>query len=152
MNNPSKPAGRSSSNGLFYTCLALCIASACAFAFVIKLNRHIEKTSGKVVETYAKRTFASRKKSYDQEYAIIRYSVGGKEHTGKALRRTSGDFVPVYYYHAFPGMAWFYAKENPNLVYCCIAMTLSLIGVVLARPKIKKPQIAANVKSPRKKK
>jgi hypothetical protein len=151
MNKPSTPAKQSSSKGLFYFCLALFVASACAFAFVMKLERKIEKTSGKVVETYSKKTFVSRKKSYDQEYAVVRYSAGGKEYTGKTLRRTTSDVIHVYYYAGFPAMAWFYKKENPNIVYCSILMALSLLGVVLARPKPKNLQ-AESAKAPQKKK
>jgi hypothetical protein len=152
MKNPPTTVKQSSSNGLFFLCLALFVASACAFAFVMKLDRKIEKTAGKVIETYTKKAFASRKRSFEQEYAVVRYTVGGKEHTATTKKRTTSDLIPVYYYKDFPTMAWYYKKANPNMVYCCIAMALSLLGVILARPRFKKPETAANVKTQQKKK
>ncbi len=152
MNKSPAPVGNSSSRALFYCCLAIFFVSAGAFGVVMKLNRTIQRTGGKVIESYSKKAFVSRKKSYEQEYAVVRYSAGGKEHTGKTLRRTVSDMVPVYYYGAFPAGAWFYKKENPNIVYCCIFMTLSLVGVILTRPALKKAQPPANVKASQKKK
>ena len=145
-NLPSTTVKRSSSNGVFIFCLVFLVASASAFMFVMKLDRRIDKTTGKVIETYSKKAFVSRKNSIQQEYAVVRYTLNGKEYTGKTIRRTTSDFIPVYFYHAFPGMAWFYKKENPNKVYCCIVMALSLLGMILARPRFKKTQIAAKKK------
>jgi len=147
MNKPSATVNSSSSKGLFLFLLVLFVASACAFAFVMKLNRTVERTTGKIIETYSKKTFVSRKSSVEKEYGVVRYSVGGTEHTGKTLKRTASDMVAVYYYKAFPAMAWFYKKDNPNIVYCCIVMTLSLIGVILARPKGKKAPLAPSAKA-----
>ena len=152
MNTASTQGSHSSRKGWFLVCLLVFIASLCALVVVMKLDRRIERTAGKVIDTYSK-TVASRKKSYDQEYLVISYTVAGKEYTGKTIRRTSGgDFVPVFYYHAFPGMAWFYKKANPNGVYCCVFIVLSLIGVVATRPRSPKAPAMANVKAPQKKK
>jgi hypothetical protein len=142
MNKSTAANSSSTKKAMFLLCLIVFVLSSCAFALIMKLDRKIEKTSGKVIDSYQKKTFASRKQSYNQEYLVVRYEVNGKEYTGKAVRRTSGDFVPVYYYHGFPGMGWFYKKGNPNLAYCCIFMTLSLLGVILARPQLKKPNAA----------
>jgi hypothetical protein len=152
MKNPPTTVKQSSSKTLFFCFLALFVLSACACAFVMKLDRSIERTSGKVIESYSKKTFVSRKKSYEQEYAVVGYSIAGKEHTGKTLRRTVSDMVPVYYYSAFPAMAWFYKKENPHLAYCCIVMTLSLLGVILTRPKSHKNPPGGTVKTQQKNK
>jgi hypothetical protein len=154
MNKPTPPAatGRSRPNTLFFICLALFIAGTAACLFVIKLDRHVEKTVGKVVETYSKRVFASRKKQYDEEYLVVRYSVGGKEYTGKTVRRKTGDFVTVYYYPAFPGMPWFYKKENPYMAYCCMFMAAALIGIIASRPRGRKTQPSLDAKMQRQKK
>jgi hypothetical protein len=152
MNKPSTAVNSSSSKGLFFFLLAIFVASVCAFAFVMKLDRTVERTTGKIIETYSKKTFVSRKSSVEKEYGVVRYSVGGTEHTGHTLKRTGSDMVQVYYYKAFPSMAWYYKRENPNIVYCCIFMTLSLIGVILARPKGKKTLPLPSAKAQQKKK
>jgi hypothetical protein len=152
MNTASTKGSTSSLKGWFLIFLIVFFSSLCALAIVTNLDRRIERTSGKVIDTYSK-TVASKRKSYDQEYLVISYTVSGKEYTGKTIRRTSGgDFVPVFYYHAFPGMAWFYKKANPNQVYCCVFIVLSLIGVLVARPRSKKAPVIATGKAPQKKK
>jgi hypothetical protein len=151
MNQPSTPVRRSSSNSLFFISLAVFVVSACAIAFFIKLDRHIESTCGKVISTYSKRMITRGKKAYDQEYLVVRYLVGGKEYKGETMRRTSGDFVTAYYYSAFPGMVWFTKNGNSNIVFCAIVMMLSLIGMVMGRPGRKKPRDVANVKVKQKK-
>jgi hypothetical protein len=153
MNKSTPPAAvsRRRTNPLFFVCLAVFIAGTGACALVIKLDRHVEKTVGRVVESYSKRVFASRKRSFDEEFVVVSYSVGGKEYTGKTIRRKTGDFVAVYYYPSFPGRAWFYKKENPNLTYCSMVMALSLIGVIVWSPRGKKPQPSFDAKMLRKK-
>lgn len=145
------PAGRRKSKGFFFFWVAVFFVSSGACLCVIKLDRQIEKTVGKVIESYSKRVFASRKKSYDEEVVVVRYSVGAKEFTGKTIRRKTGDFVAVFFYRPFPGMAWFYNKTNANLTYCCILMTLSLLGVIITRPRLKKPQQSFDARMQRKK-
>jgi hypothetical protein len=146
------PAGHRKSKRFFFFWVAVFIVSSGACLFVLKLDRQIEKTVGKVIDSYSKRVFASRKKSYDEEYVIVRYSVGVKEYTGKSLRRKTGDFVPVFFYRPFPGMAWFYTKTNANLTYCCIVMALSLLGVVITRPRVKKSKQSFDARMQRQKK
>jgi hypothetical protein len=154
MTTASTPAteARRRPSVFFIICLAFFVTGAGACFFVMKLNQRIERASGRVVDTYSKHVFASRKKAYDEEYLVVSYSIGGREYSGKTMRRKTGDFIPVYYYPPFPGNAWFYKRENPNMVYACAVMTLSLIGMLLSRPRIKKPQPSLKVKSPGSKK
>ena len=152
---PNQPSADSRpSSGLFLGCLFVFIASALLFGVVLKLDRHIEKTSGKVVETYNKRTFASRKQTYDQEYFVVNYSAKGKEYTIKTMRRNGfgQEYVPVYYYGAFPGFAWCYKKTDANIVYCTIFMTLSLVATGVAWSSLKKAKMAAKAAPAKKKK
>ena len=109
------------SKSMFFGSIALFIISALLFGCIIKLNHRIDRTSGKVVETYTKRTFASRKQSTEREFLVVSYTINGKEYTGKTMRREgfSQDYVPVYYYPSFPGLAWFYKKANANIVGVC---------------------------------
>jgi hypothetical protein len=143
MNKPVESKTGSSVKPFFLLCLIVFALSACAFALVVNLDRKIVKTSGKVIDSYSKKSFVSRKQSVEQEYLVVQYEVNGKQYSGTTPRRKGGDFVPVFYYQAFPGMPWFFKKENPNMVYCCIFMTLSLLGLVLSRPKIKKAASAS---------
>ena len=145
MPNQPASANRGPSNVFFVTCLSIFIASALLFGLVLKLDRHIEKASGKVVETYSKRTFASRKQSYEQEYFVVTYSAKGKEHTIKTIRRNGfgQEYVPVYYYGAFPGFGWCYKKTDANIVYCSIFMALSLVTAGIAWSSLRKAKMAA---------
>lgn len=130
------------SKKLFFGSIALFIIGMLLFGCVIKLSHRIGRTSGKVVETYTKRTFASRKQSTEREFLVVSYTISGKEYTGKTMRREgfSQDFVPVYYYASFPGFAWFYKKANANIVYCGIFMLLALCAVYMTGNDLKKAQ------------
>jgi hypothetical protein len=130
------------SKNLFIGSIVLFIISILLFGYVIKLNHRIDRTSGKVVETYTKRTFASRKQQTEREFLVVSYTINGKEYTGKTIRREgfSQDFVPVYYYASFPGFAWFYKKANANIVYCSIFMLLALFAVYMTGNDLKNAQ------------
>ena len=122
------------SHGFLIVSLCVLIVSSALFFLFLKLDRTIEKTAGKVVETYTKKSFASRKQTYDQEYFIVSYSVNGKEYTKKTPHRSGygEDYIPVYYYKSFPGFAWCYSKANANAIYCTIVMFLSLMTAGMA--------------------
>ncbi|HMD67951.1 MAG TPA: hypothetical protein VKF42_03665, partial [Chitinivibrionales bacterium] len=64
--------------------------SIAGFAVFINLNRTIKMTSGKVVDSYTKKEFASRKQTVDQEYEIVKYAVDGKEFSGKTAAPKTG--------------------------------------------------------------
>ncbi|HEX7509951.1 MAG TPA: hypothetical protein VF335_01515 [Chitinivibrionales bacterium] len=147
-------APKKTSHGFFIVSLCVFVASAALFLFFLKLDRTIEKTSGKVVETFTKKTFASKKQTYDQEYFVVSYSIGGKDYSVKTPHRSGfgQEYAPVYYYKAFPGFAWCYTKANANVVYCSIVMFLALIITGWAWSKIAKagkvPQSARLKKKP----
>jgi hypothetical protein len=119
-----------------------------------KLDRSIEKTSAKVVETFTKKTFASRKSSYEQEYFIVTYSINGKEYTKKTMRRNGfgSEYIPVFYYRQLPGFVWFYKKANANMIYCCTFMMLSLVVASVTWSNIQKKKKDAVEDSSKKKK
>ncbi len=126
---PKKP---SSARILFIVSLILVLLSGASFAVFMSLNRTIKMTYGKVVDTYTKKEFASRKQTVDQEYDLIRYTVDGKEYKGKtAAPKTGGSpqYEPVYYYEKFPWAAWFYNKNNASIIFCSLfaAIALSLL-------------------------
>ena len=130
------------SKNIFFGSIVLFIMGMLLFGYVIKLNRRIDRTSGKVIETYTKRTFASRKQQTEREFLVVSYTINGKEYTGKTMRREgfSQDYVPVYYYPSLPGLAWFYKKANANIFYCTIFMLLALLTVYMTGKDLKKAQ------------
>lgn len=142
------------SKNLFIGSMVLFIISLLSFAGVIRLNNRIDRTSGKVVETYTKKTFASRKQSTEREFLVVHYTVNGKEYTRKTMLRDGfgREYVPVYYYPAFPGFAWFYKKANANMVYCSILMMLSCIAAVMTGSDLRKAKNALVPESGQKKK
>ena len=123
--------------------MSACASSLWRVPFVgwnLALNRHVEKTGGTVVETYSKKTFVSRKQTADTEILVVKYTVRGTSYTGKTERRpgSSQDFVPVYYYRDLPSMAWYYRKDNPNLVYCSVLLFFALGAAAVTMPKKKR--------------
>jgi hypothetical protein len=142
------------SKKMFFGSLIAFLVSAALLGCFIKLNHHVEKTSGKVIDIFTKKTFASRKQQVDQEYLVVSYSYNGKDYTGKAVRRSgaSSEYVPVYFYPAFPGYAWFYKKANANVIYCAIFMLLSVIAVVMTGSDLRKTKNAAAASAGSKKK
>ncbi|HAJ78909.1 MAG TPA: hypothetical protein DCO75_03990 [Fibrobacteres bacterium] len=135
-------------------CIAIFAASALCAGMFWKLDRSIEKTSAKVMETFTKKTFASRKSSYEQEYFIVTYSINGKEYTKKTMRRNGfgSEYIPVFYYRQLPGLAWFYKKANANMVYCCTFMMLSLVVAGITWSNIQKKKKNAEEDSSKKRK
>jgi|GEM_PF-1627584 uncharacterized protein YxeA len=126
---PKKP---SNARVFFFISLALLLLSVASFAVFVSLNRTIKMTYGKVVDTYTKKEFASRKQTVDQEYDLIRYTVDGKEYKGKTAAPKAGgssQYVPVYYYERFPWAAWYYSKNNASIIFCllCAAIALGLL-------------------------
>jgi hypothetical protein len=136
-------AKRSPSNIPLIICIIIFLVSSLLAAMFLKLDRHIEKTSAKVTETYTKKAFVSRKQSYEKEYLVVTYSVNGKEYTKKTARHNGygEEYVPVFYYAGHPEFAWFYKKGNANIVYCCTAMALSLIVSVMMLSNRRKAKI-----------
>jgi hypothetical protein len=153
MANHPLSAKRNPSNRPFVICLSIFIASALLLGVCVKLDRHLEKTSGKVVETYSKKTFASRKQSYDQEYFVVNYSAKGKDYTIKTIRRNGfgQEYVPVYYYGDAPGIAWCYRKTDIHIIYCAIFMMLSLVAAGIAWSSLRKAKVAFKAAPARKK-
>jgi hypothetical protein len=140
MANQPPTSKKPPSKKMFFSSIALFVVSMLLLGYVIKLNHRIERTSGKVVETYTKRTFASRKQSTEREFLVVRYIINGKEYTRKTMRREGfgQDFVPVYYYASLPGLAWFYKKANANIVYCSIFILIALIAVYMTGTDLRK--------------
>jgi hypothetical protein len=113
--------------------LVLAILSLLASGSLFKLNQHIATVVGKVTDTFNEQVY-SKKRSYSQECAVITYSINGKEHTGKTQLKGGGsayhsrDFVPVYYYSAFPQFVWYYSKTNALFLISLLMLTAALIG------------------------
>jgi len=145
MANQSPTNKKPPSKNMFFGSIALFIISALLFGSVIKLNHRIDRTSGKVVETYTKRTFASRKQQTEREFLVVSYTINGKEYTRKTMRREgfSQDYVPVYYYPSLPGLAWFYKKANANIFYCSIFMLLALFAAYMTGKDLRKAKNVA---------
>jgi hypothetical protein len=143
----------------FVVFLALFAASAAGVVVFVKLNRTVRLTTGKIVDSYTKKEFASRKQTYDQEYDVVKYAVDGREYTGKTAKPKTGyssQYVTTYYYPKFPGNAWFFKKSNPGVFYSSLvavlslgALLISLSGMVKKTAVAVQPQVQA--KNPGKK-
>lgn len=117
----------------FFLCSLIALVLSCAtYGIFMHLNRTIKVAEGKVVDTYSKKTFASRKQTIDQEYDVIRYAINGKEYTGTAEAPKSGgsQYATVFYYEKFPQLAWYNKRSNPNQTYA--ALVALLAAVVMA--------------------
>jgi cell division protein FtsB len=130
--------------------------SIAGFAVFINLNRTIKMTSGKVVDSYTKKEFASRKQTVDQEYEIVKYAVDGKEFSGKTAAPKTGSssqYETVYYYEKFPGMPWFRSKSNSSMAFCSLFAALSLALLAYSGYRLRKnAQAAAALKKQQPKK
>jgi hypothetical protein len=118
----------------------------------MRLNRTIKVTEGKVVDSYSKKTFASRKQTVDQEYDVIRYMINGKEYTGTAAAtRAGGSYASVFYYEKYPQFAWYNKRSNPNQTYCILTAMLAAIIIAFSLPSmLKRPEttVVRNGKKP----
>jgi uncharacterized protein YxeA len=126
--------------------IVLVVLSIAGFAVFINLNRSIKMTSGKVVDSFSKKEFASRKQTIDQEYDVVQYTIEGKQYTGKtAAPRTgsSSQYITVYYYEKFPAMAWFRSKNNSSMAFCSLFAAVSLILLFYSGYRIRKNALAA---------
>jgi hypothetical protein len=144
MKQPTLPKKNSSlSKWFFLSSLIVLVASCAAFGIFMHLNRTIKVTGGKVVDTYTKKTFASRKQTVDQEYDVIHYSINGKEYTGTVAETRSGgsQYATVFYYEKFPQFAWYNKRSNPNQTYCfLLAMLAGAIMVFSLLSMRKRPE------------
>jgi hypothetical protein len=129
----------------FWIFLVATVLSAAALGLFMHFGSDIRSVPGKVIDTYTETDFASRKRSYQQEYVVVKYSVEGKEYTGKTPIPRKGnysrEYVSVFYYSYFPGFPWFYHKTNANIAYCILVLSLSglmLIWFTLRMAKILK--------------
>jgi preprotein translocase subunit SecF len=145
MKQPSSAAGgpkKSSpvSKWFFLTSLIVFVLSCAAFGIFMHLNRTIKVTGGKVVDTYSKKAFASRKQTYDQEYDVIRYTIAGKEYTGTVVAPRSGgsQYATVFYYERFPQFAWYNKRSNPNQTYSALLAVLAAIIMVFSLQSMRK--------------
>jgi flagellar basal body-associated protein FliL len=147
MKQPDQPAKKPSPALLFLIIsLVVLVAGAAGIAVFVNLNQTVKMTSGKVVETFTKKEFATRKQTVDREYEVVRYTVDGKEYTKKtAMPRTGGSsqYITVYYYEKYPGLAWFFKKGNSNIFFCSLIAALAAAGVLLSAMQMKKSGAAA---------
>jgi hypothetical protein len=130
----------------FCISLLVLVASCVAFGIFMHLNRTIKVTGAKVVDTYSKKAFASRKQTYDQEYEVIRYTIGGKEFTGTvaAPRQGASQYATVFYYEKFPQFAWYNKRSNPNETYCALVAVLAAAIMAFSLQSMRKrPEAAA---------
>jgi preprotein translocase subunit SecF len=142
----------------FLISLFVCVLGCVGFGIFMHLNRTVKVTGGKVVDTYSKKTFASRKQTIDQEYDVIRYTINGKEYTGTAAAPRSGSsqYVTVFYYEKFPQYAWYIKRSNPNQTYSALLAVIAGISMffslqaMLKRPAATIPQNGKKPQQPRK--
>jgi flagellar basal body-associated protein FliL len=126
--------------------LIVLLASAGGIVAFVKLNRTIKMTSGKIVETFTKKEFATRKQTVDREYDVVRYTVDGKEYMKKTATPKTGyssQYITIYYYEKYPGFAWFFKKGNSNIFFCSLIAALAAAGVLFSAMQMKKSGAAA---------
>jgi hypothetical protein len=142
MKQPIVGPKRSSSlsKWFFLTSLVILVLSCATFGIFMHLNHSIKVTSGKVVDTYSKKAFASRKQTIDQEYDVIRYTINGKEYTGTAAAPRSGgsQYATVFYYEKFPQFAWYNKKSNPNQTYSALLAVLAAAVMAFSLQSMRK--------------
>jgi hypothetical protein len=147
MKQPAEIQKKSPTAMIFFVVfLAVFAASSAGIVVFVRLNQAVKMTQGKVMETYSKKEFASRKQTYDREYGVIKYSAEGKEYTGKtAMPKTgySSQYVTVYYYPKFPANAWYFKKSNPGVFFCSLSAVLSLAVLLYALSRILKKMAVA---------
>jgi hypothetical protein len=135
------------SKWFFLTSLIVFVLSCAAFGVFMHLNRTIKVTGGKVVDTYSKKAFATRKQTYDQEYDVIRYMIEGKEYTGTVAAPRSGgsQYATVFYYEKFPQFAWYNKKANPNQTYSALlAIVAAAVMLFSLQSMRKRPEPVAS--------
>jgi preprotein translocase subunit SecF len=141
------------SKWFFLTSLVILVLSCATFGIFLHLNHTIKVTSGKVVDTYSKKEFASRKQTYDREYDVVRYAIDGKEYTGNVAARPGGSqYATVFYYEKFPQFAWYNKKSNPNQMYSVFLAVLAAAAMLFSLSNMRKrpePAAAQNGKKPR---
>jgi hypothetical protein len=132
----------------FCISLLVLVLSCVAFGVFMHLNRTIKVTGAKVVDTYTKKAFASRKQTYDQEYEVVRYTIGGKEYTGTvaAPRQGASQYVTVFYYQRFPQFAWFNKRSNANQTYSVLLALLAAAIMAFSLQSMRKRPGAAAVR------
>jgi flagellar basal body-associated protein FliL len=121
--------------------LVVLLAGAGGIVVFVKLNQTVKMTSGKIVETFTKKEFATRKQTVDREYEVVRYTVDGKEYTKKTATPRAGfssQYVTVYYYGKYPGFAWFFNKSNSGLFFCSLIAALSAAAAIYSAARLKK--------------
>ena len=140
------------SKWFFLSSIIVLVLSCAAFGVFMRLNRTIKVTEGKVVDSYSKKTFATRKQTVDQEYDVLRYTINGKEYTGTAAATRAGSqYVSVFYYEKYPQFAWYNKRSNPNQAYCVLVAVLAAIIMAFSLPSmLKRPEtaVAKNGKKP----
>lgn len=142
MKPPDQPV-KKSSLALWFLIISLVVLLAGAGGIVefVKLNKTIKITSGKIVETFTKKEFATRKQTIDREYEVVRYTVAGKDYTKKTAMPRAGyssQYITVYYYEKYPDFAWFFNKSNSNLFFCSLIAALAAAGAIISAVRLKK--------------
>jgi hypothetical protein len=148
---PSKKSS-SVSKWVFLSSLVILVLSCAAYGIFLHLNRTIKVTGAKVVESYSKKTFASRKQTIDQEYDVIKYTINGKEYTGTVAESRSGgsQYATVFYYEKFPQFAWYNKRSNPNQTYCILLAVLSAAVMLFSLQSLRNRPETGTVQSVKK--
>jgi hypothetical protein len=126
--------------------LVLLVLSCASYGIFMHLNRTIKVTGAKVVDSYSKKTFASRKQTIDQEFDVIKYTINGKEYTGTVAESRSGgsQYATVFYYEKFPRFAWYNKRSNPNQTYCVLLAVIAAAVMLFSLQAMRKrPEIGA---------
>ena len=77
---------------------------------------------------------------------MVQYTIEGKQYTGKTAAPKTGyssQYVTVYYYEKFPGMAWFRSKNNSSMAFCSLFAVVSLALLAYSGYRLRKNALAA---------
>ncbi|HUI92042.1 MAG TPA: DUF3592 domain-containing protein [Chitinivibrionales bacterium] len=142
MKQPEQPVKKSSvALWLLIISLVVMLAGGAGIVAFANLNKTVKMTSGKIVDTFTKKEFASRKQTIDREYDVVRYTVDGKEYTKRVAMPGAGyssQYVTVYYYEKHPGHAWFFKKSNSSIFFSSLIAALGAVGAILAALRMAK--------------
>ncbi len=144
MNQPANQKKGLSTSLVVATISAVILIISCiALGYIVNLGKTVCVVSGKVVGSYTKKEFASKKQTYDQEYDVVKYAVDGKEYTKSmsAGAHAGSQYATVYYFSQYPQWAWFHSKGNPYTIYVGLVIFCAVMVFIISwRQYSKKPE------------
>jgi len=113
----------------------LLLAGAACLSFFLTMNNSTAMVIGKVTDTYQGRAFTGSKRTVEQEFLIVNYTINGREYTKKTgipvKIGTNHSTVSVFYYPRFPHFTWYNRKLNEGVSFGIAIILISLVVMSL---------------------